>query len=58
MNREKYIRQYYRENYLGGHGMNGQPVKVPEDIKRVSESAPCPYCGTARGLCRHRTVLT
>jgi hypothetical protein len=50
MNREEYQR-----HYAGKHAIDhGRPVFVPDDIQRLAEHEPCFYCGTARGLCRHR----
>jgi hypothetical protein len=47
-------KEEYHRNYSTGHAMNGAPVRVPDDVERVSVHEPCWMCGCARGLCRHR----
>jgi hypothetical protein len=32
-------------------------VIVPHDVERVSVHEPCPYCGTARAMCKHRMAV-
>ena len=49
MNREEYARRWST-----GHAMNGQPVRVPENIERRHVHEPCWMCGTALGVCKHR----
>ena len=50
-------RDEYALKYSGGYARNGQPVSIPDDVERVSVHEPCPFCGTARAMCKHRARL-
>lgn len=48
-------REQYRERLSSVHrSYKGHTIVIPDDIERVTIHEPCPYCGTARGMCRHR----
>jgi len=49
-----YARDYFVRNYSSGLDRRGAVVVVPEDVQRVAIHEPCPFCGVARAMCRHR----
>lgn len=51
-------KRYRRHNYLNPSPWNNTVVNitVPPNVERREESAPCTFCGVARG-CRHRPWL-
>jgi hypothetical protein len=54
---ERKQRQAFRDRWhkhVSGH--NAASVAIPDDVERFIFDAPCGFCGTARGLCRHRVA--
>jgi hypothetical protein len=47
-------REYARHYKSPGARIASHVMRVPDDVERREESAPCFACGTARGPCRHR----